>query len=89
MPQPPAGRDAVSPLETELQPFAQMPSGVGLDVPAWLLRLQSELERVHTAQSDLGNLAETMFQVPRAPLAFLPLVEQMADWEQRSREEPD
>ncbi len=85
----PAGQGALSPLEKELEPFAATPSGVGLDVPPWLLRLQAELERVHTSQSDLGNLAETMFQVPRAPLPFAPLVEQMADWEKRSRDEGD
>jgi hypothetical protein len=78
---------AVSPLEKELEPFATTPSGVGLDVPPWLLRLQSELERVHSTQSDLGNLAETMFQVPSRPQPFEPLVDQMRDWEQRSRED--
>jgi hypothetical protein len=85
----PEGQTAVSPLEQELEPFATTPSGVGLDIPPWLLRLQSELERVHNSQSDLGNLAETMFQVPRAPLPFAPLVEQMSDWEKRSREDSD
>ena len=85
----PEGQDAVSPLEKELEPLATTPSGVGLDVPPWLLRLQSELERVHTSQSDLGNLAETMFQVPRTPVPFAPLVEQLRDWEKRSREEAD
>ncbi len=83
------GQDDVSPLEKELQPLATTPSGVGLDVPPWLVRLQNELERVRTSQSDLGNLAETMFQVPKAALAFEPLVQQLGDWEKRSREEID
>jgi hypothetical protein len=85
----PAAEDEISPLEKELAPFASTPSGVGLDVPPWLLRLEGELERVHSTQSDLGNLAETMFQVPTRPLPFGPLVEQLRDWEKRSRAEED
>lgn len=85
----PEGPDSVSPLEVEIEPFASTPSGVGLDMPAWLLRLQAELERVHTSQSDLGFLAESMFQVPRAPVPFTPLIEQLGDWEKRTREEID
>ena len=53
------------PAGGRLEPFATTPSGVGLDVPAWLVRLQNELERVVMTQSDLGNLAETVFQVPQ------------------------
>ncbi|MSQ93691.1 MAG: hypothetical protein EXR98_03950 [Gemmataceae bacterium] len=80
-------QDGIAPLELELEPFATTPSGVGLDVPAWIGRLQSELERVRTSQSDLSHLAETMFQVPKIGVAFAILVEQMGDWEERSREE--
>jgi len=81
------GKDEPSALETELTPLAVVPSGVGLDVPPWLQRLQNELERVRNSQSDLGNLAETMFQVPKAALPFEPLVQQLGDWEKRTREE--
>ena len=77
----------ICPLEQELEPFATTPSGVGLDVPAWIGRLQSELERVQTSQSDLSHLAETMFQVPKTAVPFTELVQQMSDWEKRSREE--
>jgi hypothetical protein len=81
------GRDDVTPLEKELEPFATTPSGVGLDAPAWLVRLQAELERVRTTQSDLGNLAETMFHVPKVAVPFEALLLQLSDWEKRSREE--
>jgi hypothetical protein len=80
-------QEGIAPLELELEPFATTPSGVGLDVPAWIGRLQSELERVRTSQSDLSHLAETRFQVPKIGVAFAVLVEQMGDWEERSREE--
>ncbi len=83
------GYHDISPLEKELTPIATTPSGVGLDVPGWLIRLQTELERVRTSQSDLSHLAETMFHVPKTPLAFEPLVEQLRDWEKRSREDGD
>src|SRR5262249_14596660 len=81
------GKSEISPLERELEPFATTPSGVGLDLPAWLVRLQNELERVRTTQSDLGNLAETMFHVPKVPAPFEALLLQLSDWEKRSREE--
>ena len=60
---------------------------VGLDLPAWLVRLQNELENVQTSQSDLRNLAETMFHVPKVAVPFELLVGQLSDWEKRSREE--
>ena len=81
------GRDEVSPLERELQPFAETPSGVGLDTPPWLVRLQNEMERVRASQSDLGNLAETMYQVPKSPTPFASLVDQLDDWEKMSRDD--
>ncbi len=81
------GQNEIGPLEKELEPFATTPSGVGLDVPPWLVRLQNELERVRTTQSDLGNLAETMFHVPKVAVPFESLVLQLSDWEKRSREE--
>ena len=62
--------DAPCPLEDELEPFAQRPSGVGLDMPPWIQRLEDELERVKNAKSALASLAENLFEVPRAPLAF-------------------
>ncbi|MBI2808740.1 MAG: hypothetical protein HYX68_27445 [Planctomycetes bacterium] len=79
--------DEVSPLEKELAPFANTPSGVGLDLPAWITRLENELDRVRTAQSDLSHLAETMFQVPKLGILFSALVDQLSDWEARSRDE--
>jgi hypothetical protein len=81
------GTDEISPLEKALAPLAATPSGVGLDVPAWVSRLQGELERVRTAKSDLANLAETMYQVPMAVVPFAELVEQLRDWENWSQEE--
>ncbi|MFO0968664.1 MAG: hypothetical protein U0793_24160 [Gemmataceae bacterium] len=59
------GSDEVIPLEIELRPYADKPTGVGLDVPAWILRLEGELNRARTARTALVTLAETLFQVPK------------------------
>jgi hypothetical protein len=67
------------PLEEELEPFAARPSGVGLDMPPWIQRLEDELERVKTSKSAVANLAENLFQVPRAALKFTSLAEQFKD----------
>jgi hypothetical protein len=81
------GQDSVPALERELQPFATTPSGVGLDVPDWLGRLEHELHRVRTRHSDLGNLAETVFHVPEGQTSFQSLVDQLREWEKISRED--
>ena len=83
----PRDPDDISPLEKELAPFANTPSGVGLDLPPWLVRLANELERVETTQSDLSHLAETAFHMPQVDVPFAFLVDQMADWEKRIRDE--
>jgi hypothetical protein len=67
------------PLEEELEPFAARPSGVGLDMPPWIQRLEDELERAKTSKTALANLAENLFQVPKATLPFAALAEQFKD----------
>ena len=57
-------------LEEKLRPFAANPTGVGLDVPPWLARLEHELHHLETSRSALASLAETLFQVPRLIMSF-------------------
>ncbi len=45
--------EALANLLRELQPFADTPSGVGLELPAWLRRLESEAARVKAAQTEV------------------------------------
>jgi hypothetical protein len=71
--------DQPCPLEEELEPFAARPSGVGLDMPPWIQRLEDELDRVKTAKTALASLAENLFQVPKAKLSFVSLAEQFKD----------
>ena len=68
------------PLEEALRPFAATPTGVGLDVPHWILRLEGEVQRVRTSKTALVSLAETLFQVPRVQVPFHELAEQLSDW---------
>lgn len=72
--------DEPLPLEIEMEPLAAAPTGVGLDVPPWILRLESELNRVRTSQSVLVSLAETLFQVPRRQVPFKELADDLRDW---------
>ncbi len=68
------------PLEEALRPFTATPTGVGLDVPHWILRLEGEVLRVRTSRTALVNLAETLFQVPKLPIPFEELAGQLKDW---------
>jgi hypothetical protein len=79
--------DIPCPLEAELRPFADHPLGVGMEVPPWLGRLEHELQRVRAAQSALGNLSETLLHVPRLPVPFVALAEQLRDWKQLALDE--
>jgi hypothetical protein len=73
-------QDPVVPLEEALKPLAVTATGVGLDVPHWILRLEGEVQRVRTSKTALVNLAETLFQVPKVEVPFTELAEQLRDW---------
>jgi hypothetical protein len=80
-------RDEPCPLEEELRPLADTPSGVGLDVPPWLTRLEQELQRVRGAESALGSMVEAQAPVPMLNLPFAQLAEQLRDWKKIALEE--
>jgi hypothetical protein len=68
-------------LLEELQPHVANPVGVGLDVPYWLRRLETEVHRVQAAQTTIASLAEHFFRVPRRPLSLDDLVRQLNEWQ--------
>lgn len=68
-------------LQQELTHFTTNPTGVGLDVPDWLRRLELEVQQVRMASSTVVTLAEDFFRLPRAPLSLESLQQQLADWE--------
>jgi hypothetical protein len=73
-----AGR-AFAQLEKELLPLTESPTGVGLDVPQWLLRLAAEVQRVRAAHTNVAQLAEGHLRVPRIALTLPELRQQLKD----------
>ena len=61
--------------------YTATPTGVGLDVPAWLRRLEAEVGRVQATQNSLAGLAEGAFRVPRRPVAHEDLLRQLREWD--------
>jgi len=57
-------RDKIPLLEQELAPLALTTQRRRHGCAHWLIRLENELHRVRTVQSELGNLAEDVFHVP-------------------------
>src|SRR5262249_51496682 len=76
-----AARPSFRRLQEELRSYAASPSGVGLDVPAWLRRLETELHRVQAQRTAVAVLAETFFRVPRRPVTHEDVMTQMREWE--------
>ncbi len=74
--------DAPCALEEELKPFAAHPVGVGQNVPAWLLRLEGERERVQAQQTPQAHWAELVFETPKRAVTYKALVEQLKGWEE-------
>jgi hypothetical protein len=80
----PGERPALEEFEEELRPFTAVPAGVGLDVPAWLRRLELEVQQVHAAHTRLAELAEDLFQMPERALSQEELRRQLQDWEEEA-----
>ncbi|HEV3443045.1 MAG TPA: hypothetical protein VG099_00315, partial [Gemmataceae bacterium] len=72
--------EAVVELEAGLQGYLDAPIGSGLDVPAWVQRLEGELRRVQVRRTAIANLSENLLQIPRVPLSPAQLRAQMQDW---------
>ena len=74
-------RPAFARLRKEAAAFTATPTGVGLDVPAWLRRLELEVHRVQATQTTMAALAEGFFRVPRRALSYEELQRQLREWE--------
>jgi hypothetical protein len=68
-------------LEKELVALTASPTGVGLDVPQWLRRLELEVQRVRAGQTTIAVLAEGFLHVPKKALTIEELRQQLEDWE--------
>jgi hypothetical protein len=73
--------DAFAQLQEEIEPFTSTPTGVGLDVPYWLRRMEMEVNRVQAAQTTVALLAEHFFRIPRRPISYDDLQRQLREWE--------
>ncbi len=68
-----------------IRPLADSPSGVGLDVPVWLRRLEDELRKFRTgprpADADDADPPDDPLLPPITRLDFTELKRQLADWD--------
>lgn len=74
-------RPAFERLQAELRPLTATPTGVGLDVPQWVRRLEAEVQRVRAAQTAVATLAEGLFRVPQRTIPFAEMEHQVQEWE--------
>jgi hypothetical protein len=77
----PDGGPAFPRFREEAKAYTATPTGVGLDVPYWLRRLEMEVRRVQATHTTIAVLAENFFRVPRRPLAYDDLQRQLREWE--------
>jgi hypothetical protein len=68
-------------LQQELEAYTATPTGVGLDVPFWLRRLEMEVHRARAARSATAVLAENFFRVPRRQLDCDDVDRQMGEFD--------
>jgi hypothetical protein len=74
-------RPSFARLREELRAYTASPTGVGLDVPAWLRRLEAEVRRVQASRTSMAALAESFFRVPRHPVSHDDVLRQLREWE--------
>jgi hypothetical protein len=74
-------RTAFRRLQEELRAYTTTPTGVGLDVPAWLRRLEAEVHRVQANTSETAKAAENFFRVHRQAVSFEEVQRQLREWE--------
>jgi hypothetical protein len=75
-------------FDQEIGPYAAEPTGVGLDVPHWLRRLEGEVHRVRAAHTAVAVLAGDLPQVPKVVLTLEEVRRLLNEWQQPSNEPP-
>jgi hypothetical protein len=69
-------------LEEGLTDFTEQPTGVGLDVPAWLSELEDEVVRATQPSSTLGALEANLLSCTREKLSPGAIRQQLEDWDE-------
>jgi hypothetical protein len=72
---------ALARFREELHSQSDTPSGVGLDVPQWLRRLQREVQRVRAERGTIAGVTRKYFVVPRLPLTVAQFQRQLSEWD--------
>ena len=73
-------------LEIEATEMLEEPTGIGLDVPAWLNSLEDEVDDVREAQENFDRDEFLEMISPSASLLLESMVEQIAAWRDRDEE---
>jgi hypothetical protein len=68
-------------LLAAIKPLAESPTGVGLDVPSWLRRLEEELRRFRTGMEEVDGDGDEVLLPQGPPLDFSELKRQLNEWE--------
>ncbi len=65
-------------FEEKLKPYAETPTGVGLDIPQWLQRLNATIQQERASKTTIADLAENLLQIPQRKVPFAKLDEQLS-----------
>jgi hypothetical protein len=83
--EPPESSPEFAGLLNVIRPLAESPSGVGLDVPVWLRRLEDELRKFRTGprpgDADEPDPSDDPLLPPFTRIDFSELKRQLADWD--------
>jgi hypothetical protein len=82
-------RPSLARFRTELAAYTATPTGVGLDVPGWLRRLEAELQRAQAHKATVAVLAEGFFRIPRRPVSHDEVQRQLREWERPALPRPE
>ena len=63
-------QDAFSSFQSEVEELAAQPTGIGLEVPKWILALEEEVRRAHARLQGRIRAAEALAWLPHAELTF-------------------
>ncbi len=67
----------------EIEFLTREPSGVGFDVPAWLIGLEDEVQRVRTPPHERDDYDELSFAVPTITLSRAEIEQQLDAWNEK------
>lgn len=71
--------DVYARFEAELKPYSDNPTGVGLDMPQWLQRLEGTLKQIDASKTELAGLAENLLQIPKVTPTINELRQQLGE----------